>query len=114
MSRPFDLIIFGASGYTGKYCVRSLVQLLLNGERAYRFALAGRSTDRLRQVLVDLQPEFLGRFDLLAQAQLLQADVTDQESLRRMTGQCRVLVNAVGPYQLYGEQVVRACVEVSP
>lgn len=113
MARQFDLIIFGATGYTGKYAVRSMIQILLDQtERNIKFAVAGRNLDKLRQVLKELQPEFEGQFDLTNQIPMFKADVADPPSLGPMTSQCRVLVNMVGPYQLFGEQVVKACIEV--
>ena len=112
MSRPFDLIIFGATGFTGKYAVRSMVQMLLDQtEHGIKFAIAGRSLDKLRNVLQELQPEFAGQFDFVNQVSIRQADVGDYFSLRQMTSQCRVLVNMVGPYALFGESVVKAAIE---
>jgi len=46
----------------------------------------------------------------LSAIRVIVADVEDESSLREMASQARVVVNCVGPYRLYGEPVVRACI----
>lgn len=103
MSRQFDVIIFGATGFTGKHCVYEAVKLLEH----YKWAIAGRNKDKLQQVL-----QWAGKKaqkDLSA-IPIVMADVSADDTLKRMASQCKVLVNCAGPYRFYGEPVVRACI----
>lgn len=104
MSRPFDFIIFGATGFTGKYCVFQAPKLFAG----YKWAVAGRSRPKLGAMLKEIGTE-LG-VDLSSTAILL-ADVADRPSLSKLTSQCRVLINCCGPFVMYGEPVVQACIE---
>lgn len=51
---------------------------------------------------------FLG--DDVSSIRIIIADINDEESLKKMTEQARCIVNCCGPYRLYGEQVIKACV----
>lgn len=104
MSRPFDFIIFGATGFTGKYCVFQAPKLLAG----YKWAVAGRSRPKLEAMLKDIGTE-LG-VDL-SSTSILLADVANRPSLSKLTSQCRVLINCCGPFVMYGEPVVQACIE---
>ena len=107
MSREFDIVIFGASGFVGKYAIQNLHESAK--VEGLRWAVAGRSRDKVRQAL---------RFasDLCSQAlddvPVLVADVDDYDSLLDMARRTVAVVNCVGPYTLYGEPVVKACVEM--
>jgi short subunit dehydrogenase-like uncharacterized protein len=97
--RRFDLIVFGASGFTGKHVVKYLSERVRTNK--INWALAGRSRAKLAQVASDL-----GLGDLA----LIEADVGDEVSLRKMCAQTRLVINCVGPFRFYGEPVVRACI----
>jgi len=98
--RAYDIIVFGATGFTG-----TLVSQYLAAREAssLSWAIAGRSEAKLREVRQALPGE--------ARPEIIIADVSDPESLRSMTGQGRVLLTTVGPYARYGEPVVAACVD---
>lgn len=102
-TREFDFIIFGASGFTGKYCVLQASNLFSD----YKWAVAGRSRLKLQVMLSEISSE-LGKD--LSTVPLLIADVNDDQSLRAMAQRCRVLINCCGPYLIYGEPVVLACI----
>jgi short subunit dehydrogenase-like uncharacterized protein len=95
--REHDVVVFGASGFTGKLTAEYLVRRA--GDRI-RVALAARNPSKLVEVR-----ERLGRPELA----MLQADVTDPASLERLARSTRVLITTVGPYIKYGEPVVAAC-----
>lgn len=99
-----DVVIFGASGFTGKYVVRELLKFANDGSR--RIALAGRSRAKLAAALTwaaaPATPPALS---------LLEANVDDPQSLLAMCRRTKLVLNCVGPYRLYGEPVVAACVE---
>ncbi len=96
--RPFDLIVFGASGFTG----RLIAETLQNGAGdGLKWALAGRSLAKLSEVRA-----LIGAPDSLP---LITADANDSVSMTQLAGQTRVLISTVGPYQLHGEKLVLAC-----
>lgn len=103
-----DFVIFGATGFTGYYCVRNLLKINSEKNKNYSFAIAGRSKEKLRSVLEEVSKE-LGQ-DTSA-VKLIEADVDNRESISNMTKQCKVLITVVGPYTLYGRSVIEECVE---
>jgi short subunit dehydrogenase-like uncharacterized protein len=102
--RPYDLVLFGATGFTGRLTAEYLAR---NAPADCRWALAGRNQAKLEQVRSDLaaiEPA-------LADLPLLHADVTDAASLRAVAEQARVVATTVGPYLEHGEPLVAACAE---
>ena len=98
MAEEFDLVVYGATGFTG----RLVAEYLANRRPAgLRWALAGRSIAKLEQVRDELA---IG--DGVA---LIVADADNAASLRAMCGRTRVVISTVGPYQLYGSELVAAC-----
>jgi len=94
--RPFDIVLFGATGFTGKLTAAHLAR----HAGGLRCAIAGRNRSKLEQ----LQQQ-------LGDVAIIQADTDDAASLARMAEQARVVVSTVGPYARFGEAVVAACVE---
>ncbi|KAI3439513.1 Sacchrp_dh_NADP domain-containing protein [Psidium guajava] len=108
-SPQYDLIILGASGFTGKYIVREALKflaLITRSSPLESIALAGRNPTRLADAL-----RWAAHPDPPPDIALLAADVGDPASLRRMCAQTRLVLNCVGPFRLYGEPVVAACVD---
>jgi len=103
-NRELDVIIFGASGFTGKYTVFEAVKIL----KDYKWGIAGRSKDKLETVLQEMGTK---TGEDLSKVPIIIADIGDTESLKKMVEKCKVVVNCVGPYRLYGEPVVKACIE---
>ncbi len=102
MDRSHDVVLLGATGYTGAL---TAVELARRAPAGLRLALAGRNRDKLaatRERLAAQEPA-------LADVDLLHADVTDAASVRALAEATRVLVTTVGPYALHGEPVVAAC-----
>lgn len=103
--RPFDLVLFGATGFTGRLAAEYLATTLR--DTPVRWALAGRSTSKLESVraaLVAIDPR-------CAELPLLQADSADASSLAATAAKTRVVLTTVGPYVRLGEPLVAACVE---
>ena len=100
--RPYDLIVFGATGYTGKnviqYVARSAKEL---GD--IKWAVAGRDEIKLRRILGQV-PTDLKTTD----AGIIVCDVGDELSLLEMAGKGKLVLNCVGPYRFTGEAVVKA------
>lgn len=97
MDRQFDLVLFGATGFTGGLTAEYLAAHVPDGAR---WAIAGRSQAKLEAVR-----ERLGVPDLA----LLTADVDDVASMRAVAESARVVATTVGPYVLHGEPLVAAC-----
>ena len=102
MSRPFDVIVFGATGFTGRLVAEYLNATYgAGGELAW--AMAGRSLDRLAEAR-----RAIGAGETLP---LLAADAADAASLARLVRQSRLVITTVGPYQLHVEPLVTACAQ---
>lgn len=103
-ARPYDLVLFGATGFTGTLTARYLAE---HAPQGCHWALAGRNwakLEALRTQLAEINPA-------CAELPLLAADVSDPESLRAIAESTRVIVTTVGPYILHGEPLVAACAE---
>lgn len=100
MQRKFDVIVFGATGFTGRLVAEYLNTAYgVGGDLAW--AMAGRSLARLTQVR-----DALG---IDAALPLLVADARDGAALATLVAQARVVITTVGPYQQHGEALVSAC-----
>ncbi|XP_003700852.1 saccharopine dehydrogenase-like oxidoreductase [Megachile rotundata] len=96
-----DFVIFGATGFTGKYAVKVAVELAK--EKNLKFGVSGRRKQALEAVV----KEFASDIDNVP---IIVADLKDEESLKKMTERAKVLVNCCGPYRFYGEPVIKACI----
>ena len=96
-AREFDIIVYGATGYTGR-----LVAEYLKTKTGLKWAMAGRSADKLAEVR-----DLVG---VAADTPLIVADASDPASLDAMVKRTKVVLTTVGPYQLYGNELVEACV----
>ena len=102
--RDFDLVLFGATGFTGELTAQYLAE---HAPPGCRWALAGRSTSKLEAVrsrLAETHPD-------CADLPLLHADADDPASLKAVAESARVVITTVGPYLLYGGPLVAACAE---
>ncbi|KAK7573512.1 hypothetical protein V9T40_010703 [Parthenolecanium corni] len=100
-----DIIIFGATGYTGK-CV--LIEFVKLNRRRYSWAVAGRNHEKLKELL---EWATVKSGEDVSETAIIIADCSDQASLNSMANQGKIVINCCGPYRLYGEPVVKACVE---
>lgn len=99
--RPYDVVLLGATGFTGGLTAEYLARAAADPARAggLRWAIAGRDPDKLARVA-----ERLG-----VEVDRLRADVTDAASLRELAESARVVATTVGPYVRHGEPLVAAC-----
>jgi short subunit dehydrogenase-like uncharacterized protein len=100
--RPYDLVLFGATGFTGGLTAEYLAR---HAPAGLRWALAGRNPAKLAAVrdrLADIDAA-------MADLPLLTADATDAASLRAVAESARVVASTVGPYVHHGEPLVAAC-----
>lgn len=110
MNTPlYDIVIFGATSFVGQLLVEYYAQLG-NQSDDFRWAIAGRSETKL--AAVGAKASALGKETSLAYSPpVILADAEDEASLQRLCQQTRVVVSTVGPYSLYGEQLVKVCAE---
>ena len=102
-SREFDIIVYGATGFTGRLVAEYLTQHYAGRKDAPKWAMAGRSAAKLAEVR-----------DLIgapADTPLVVADASDPATLDVMAARATVILTTVGPYQLYGNELVAACVK---
>jgi short subunit dehydrogenase-like uncharacterized protein len=97
--RDLSIVVFGATGITGRRVAAYLAERA--GEAGAAWAAAGRDTAKLDRVL--------GEIGVTA-PETIVADIGDPASLAEMASRTRVVLNLVGPYTLYGEPVIEACV----
>ena len=101
--RAFDVIVHGATGFTGKLVAEYLLRQYGLGDRL-RWAIAGRSEMKLQQVRDELGVDAAG-------LEIIVADSFDNVALQSLASQTRVVLTTVGPYALYGSDLVAACVK---
>ncbi|MFJ9811848.1 saccharopine dehydrogenase family protein [Streptomyces sp. NPDC101158] len=103
-ARPYDVVLFGATGFVGELTAEYLAEHAPSG---CRWALAGRS----RGKLTALRGRLAERWPHCADLPILVADSTDPGALRELADSARVVASTVGPYVWYGEELVAACAE---
>ena len=96
----YDFVIYGASGFTGKLVVEYAIQKYLNSENI-SWAIAGRNLDKLNDLKEELN---------ISHIQALHVDSDDQPSINNLMKCTKCVLTTVGPYQLYGEKIVRTCI----
>uniref|UniRef100_UPI003AAC0F73 saccharopine dehydrogenase-like oxidoreductase isoform X2 n=1 Tax=Centroberyx gerrardi TaxID=166262 RepID=UPI003AAC0F73 len=110
-NRPYHIIIFGASGFTGQFVVEEVARTVSEGPKGnLQWAVAGRSKQKLEKVL-EQAAGALGKPELRTGVEIIVADVGEPDSLAAMCKQAVIVLNCVGPYRFWGEPVVKACVE---
>lgn len=100
--REFDIIVYGATGYTGRLVAEHFVREYGGKPNGPKWAMAGRNLAKLEDVRT-----LIGAGDL----PLVVADAESRESLEAMCSRTQVVLTTVGPYQLYGDELVAACVK---
>ncbi|MEV5518696.1 saccharopine dehydrogenase NADP-binding domain-containing protein [Streptomyces flaveolus] len=98
--RPYDIVLFGATGFVGELTAEYLAA---HAPEGLRWAIAGRDEEKLRRLA--------GRLPGGTEVGMLRADVSDPASLRALAEQARVVASTVGPYVQYGEGLVAACAD---
>ena len=98
--RELDVVVFGASGYTGKL-VAEYIQSEYGENGSVKWAIAGRNREKLEGIREEL--------GLSSDLSILEVDSNDQGSLNAMTGSTKCVLTTVGPYQLYGSNLVESC-----
>jgi short subunit dehydrogenase-like uncharacterized protein len=102
-TREFDIIVYGATGYTGRLVAEYLSAHYAGRADAPKWAMAGRSLAKLEEVRDAIGAP--------ATTPLVIANADDDADLEAMCLRTRVVLTTVGPYQLYGDKLVAACVK---
>ena len=92
--REFDVILYGATGFTGRQTVAYFQQ---NAPEGLRWAVSGRNRAKLDALGVDVP--------------VLAADSTDERQADALAARTRVMLSTAGPFELYGDQLVASCVK---
>ena len=102
MNNPanYDFVVYGASGFTGKLVVEYALNQYSNEDISW--AIAGRNLEKLQNLKEKLK--------LTNDVGIIQVDSEDQSSIDALVEQTKCVLTTVGPYQLYGDKVVRACI----
>lgn len=100
-AKKFDIVVYGATGFTGQLVAEYLAARYKN-DKELRWAMAGRSLEKLKSVR-----DAIGA---AADTPLIVADASDPASLKAMVDQTKSVLTTVGPYQLYGNDLLAACV----
>ena len=96
MERKYKVLVFGATGFTGKLCAKYLKENYPD----LSWAIAGRNEDKLKQVKIELDLD----------CDMLIADANNYEELRDIAKTTKVLLTTAGPYAKYGSLLMKACV----
>ncbi|KHF77900.1 putative membrane protein [Acinetobacter sp. neg1] len=99
----YDLVVFGATSFVGQILTRYLAEYFSTQQEQLSWAIAGRSQQKLQDLKSSLGT--LGE-----SLPILIADASNQAELNALCAQTRVVVSTVGPYALYGEPLIQACV----
>ena len=99
-NREFDVIIWGATGFTGSLVVEYIYNNYKN--KSLKWAIAGRSIEKLNKVRLNFADDTIP---------IISANSDDLASLQSMVKRTKVVCTTVGPYALYGSNLVKACVE---
>jgi short subunit dehydrogenase-like uncharacterized protein len=100
-SSKFDIVVYGATGFTGQLVAEYLAAQYKN-DKQLKWAMAGRSLDKLKSVRDAIGAP--------ADTPLISADSSDAGALKAMVEQTRSVLTTVGPYQWYGNELIAACV----
>lgn len=110
--RKFDLIIFGATGFTGRYVVERFAQTVEKFGLTTRWAIAVRNTTKMKQYLGEIEAT-TGIANLKDKVPIIEANGSDVKAMTKAFQNSTLVMNCIGPYSLLGEPVVKACINSS-
>ena len=97
----YDFVIYGATGFTGKLVVEYAINQYTNNNEI-SWAIAGRNNEKLEHVQE--------KYNLPSDIGKILVDSNDQGSIDEMVSQTKCVLTTVGPYQLYGEKIIKTCI----
>jgi short subunit dehydrogenase-like uncharacterized protein len=99
-NKQYDVVVYGATGFTGQLVVEYLAQHYPTSTQL-KWAIAGRNLQKLSQIKE--------QYNVDSSIDSIHADAEDIDSLANMVKSCKVVLTTVGPYQLYGNELVELC-----
>jgi len=105
--RKYDIVFWGASGFTGQLTCEYIATKIHAGELTLRWAIGGRNEAKLKSIQAQLKAQTEGQVE----PDILLGNSHDLNSLLAITQQTRVVCSTVGPYLEYGSLLIQACVE---
>jgi len=100
MAKNFDLILYGASGFTGKQAAAYLAQHVLRPESTW--AIAGRNSEKLKALSTTLPQN-------APQPECLVAEASDTQAIEKLVAQSKLIITTAGPFALYSAELAKAC-----
>ena len=98
----YDFVIYGATGFTGKLVVEYAINQYNKNNNEISWAIAGRNHEKLEHVQE--------KYNLPSNIGKIVVDSNDQDSIDEMVSQTKCVLTTVGPYQLYGEKIIKTCI----
>ena len=108
MKKKYDIIVFGATGFTGKLVVEYLLKHYGINNGKFTWAIAGRNKIKLEELnksFTHLNQESVGIDTFVVNS-------FDSKSLDFMTSSCNIIISTVGPYLKYGLPLVKSCIRI--
>jgi len=99
MNRKFQIVIWGATGFTGRLVTE---YIHINYGKNLQWAIAGRDYEKLKSIK--------RQFQLNPEVECLVGDSFDEQSLKNITSKTKVVISTVGPYMIYGKKILESCV----
>ncbi|XP_063827160.1 saccharopine dehydrogenase-like oxidoreductase [Ostrinia nubilalis] len=101
-----DLVVLGATGFTGKHTVKNLVKIIKANNYNFSWGISGRSKEKIQNLLTDL--EEIG--EEKTKITVIECDIK-RDDIRNVTRKAKVLINCTGPNTILSEPIVKACVD---
>ena len=102
MDKKYDIVVWGASGFTGRLVCEYLFKNYTLKRRDLNWAIGGRNFNKLERIRTDFLNDSIP---------IIIADSDDIDSLNELTKSTKVVCTTVGPYAKYGSKLVKACIE---
>nr|XP_014098935.1 saccharopine dehydrogenase-like oxidoreductase isoform X1 [Bactrocera oleae] len=103
IGRRLDIIIFGATGCAGRFTVLEAVKVL----RSHSWGIAGRNKQKMELLLQEIG---IRSRKNLSSIPIITSNLKHKRSLYSLARKCRILINCCGPYEAYGQNVIKACI----
>jgi len=101
--RKYDVVVFGASGYTGGLLVNHLAKAY--GSKRLKWAISGRSEEKIKTV----KNKLVGKYPEMKDLDCIVADTEKFGFLESIVNDTKVVISTVGPYCKHGSHLVNAC-----
>ncbi|XP_023216295.1 saccharopine dehydrogenase-like oxidoreductase [Centruroides sculpturatus] len=108
-SKEFDIVVFGATGITGKYVFEELASVAK--QENIKYALAARSENKLKATIEESKKYIQSKGETIDDVPIIIADINDENSIIEMCKRTKVILNCAGPYIFHGEIMIKSCID---